>query len=90
VQANATAITKEFNTISTVNTGEGVVLPTAVAGMAIILTNTSANAVLVYPAAGAVINTLATNAALSQGAGATLQYVAMSSTQWYTVGATYA
>jgi hypothetical protein len=90
VQGNATALTKEFNTVSTVNSGTGVVLPTAVAGMAIIITNTSANNLLVYPASTGIINTQAANAAYTHVAGATLQYVAMSATQWYTVGASYA
>jgi hypothetical protein len=89
-QGTGTTLTKEFNTVSTVSSGEGVVLPTAVAGMAIVITNTSANSVLVYPASGGVINTQATNAAFTQGPGSTLQFVAMSTTQWYTVGATFA
>jgi len=46
--------------------------------------------VLVYPASGGVINTQATNVAFTQGPGSTLQFVAMSTTQWYTVGATFA
>jgi hypothetical protein len=58
--------------------------------MAIVITNTSANNVLVYPDTSAIINTLSANAALSQVAGSTLQFVAISTTQWYTVGATYA
>jgi hypothetical protein len=89
-QGTGTALTKEFNTVSTVSSGEGVRLPTAVAGMAIVITNTSANSVLVYPASGGVINTQATNVAFTQGPGSTLQFVAMSTTQWYTVGATFA
>jgi hypothetical protein len=90
VQANATVLAKEFNVVSTVSSGQGVKLPTAVAGMAIVITNTSANNVLVYPDTSAIINTLSANAALSQVAGSTLQFVAISTTQWYTVGATYA
>jgi hypothetical protein len=89
-QGTATAITKEMNVVSTVATGAGVVLPTAVAGMVISITNTSANALLVYPATSAAINTGATNASYSQPAGATLQFIAPTTTQWYTVGATYA
>jgi hypothetical protein len=89
-QATGTALTKELNRVSTVASGAGVVLPTAVAGMAIIITNTSANSLLVYPAAGAQINALAANAAYTQTTLATLQYVALTATQWYTVGATYA
>jgi hypothetical protein len=90
VQGNATAITKEMNVVSTVASGAGVVLPTAVSGMVISITNTSANTLLVYPATSAAINTGATNAAYSQPAGATLQYLAPTTAQWYTVGATFA
>jgi hypothetical protein len=89
-QATATVLTKEFNIVSTVSAGQGVVLPTAVAGMCIIITNSSATNLAVYPASGAAINSLAANAALTHGAGATLQYIAPTTTQWYTVGATYA
>jgi hypothetical protein len=88
-QGTATAITKEINVVSTVSAGQGVILP-GVAGTVITITNSSATALLVYPASGGVINTLATNTALSIPAGATLQFVAPTATQWYTVGATYA
>lgn len=89
-QGTAAGLLKEFNQVTSVSAGQGVKLPTAVAGMAIVVTNTSANSLLVYPDTGAIINTLAANAALTQTAGATIQYVAMTGTQWYTVGATYA
>ncbi len=90
VQGNATAITKEMNVVSTVASGAGVVLPTAVAGMVLTITNTSANALLVYPAVNGIINTQSANAAYSQPAGGTLQFIAPTTTQWYTVGATFA
>jgi hypothetical protein len=89
VQGNATAITREVNVTSTVASGAGVVLPTAVAGMRVTIINTAANAVLVYPASGGTINSLSLNAAFSQGAGAKLDFVATSTTQWYTLNATY-
>ena len=90
VQGNATALTTEFNRVSTVVSGAGVVLPTAVAGMAISIVNSSANSLLVYPASTAAINSLSTNVGYSHVTLATLQYIAISSTQWYTVGASYA
>jgi hypothetical protein len=89
-QGTATAITREINVVSTVASGAGVVFPTAVAGMVITITNTSANALLVYPATSARINSAALNAAYSQPAGSTLQFIAPTTTQWYTVGATFA
>ena len=89
VQGDATAITKDINVVSTVSSGQGVILPTAVAGMVIIINNTSANTLNVYPATGAIINSLATNAAYTHAAGGSLQYYAVTSTQWYIVGASY-
>jgi hypothetical protein len=89
-QGDATALTKDINIISTVSAGQGVVLPTAVAGMVLIINNISATDMNVYPATGAAINSLSTNLGLNHIAGASLQYYAMSSTQWYTVGASYA
>ena len=90
-QSNATVLTHEFNQVTTVASGaNGVALPSATAGMAITVTNTNANSVNVYPASGAAIGSLTANAAFTQsGINATIQYVAMTSTQWYTVGATY-
>ena len=79
-----------MNIVSTVLSGNGVVLPTAVAGMVLTITNSSANSLLVYPATGAAINALAANAGLTQVANATIQFIAPTTTQWYTVGATYA
>lgn len=90
IQGDATALTKDINVISTVSAGQGVILPTAVAGMVIIVNNTSATNMNVYPATSAAINSLATNAAYTHVAGASLQYYAVSTTQWYTIGATYA
>ena len=89
IQGDATALTKDINVVSTVSAGQGVRLPTAVAGMVIIVNNTSATNMNVYPATSAAINSLSTNAAYTHVAGASLQYYAVSSTQWYTIGATY-
>ena len=89
-QAGATLLTKEINVVSTVGSGGGVLLQNAVAGMVIIITNNGINTLSVYPGIGAQINTGGANAAYLQSTGSTLQFVAISSTQWYTVGATYA
>ena len=89
-QGTGTVLTTEFNRVSTVTSGSGVVLPSATAGMAIVIVNSSANTLLVYPASGAAINSLSTNVGYSHVTLATLQYIAISSTQWYTVGASYA
>lgn len=89
-QGTATALTKEINVVSTVSSGQGVVLPTAVAGMVLIINNTSANTLNVYPAIGGAINSGSTDIAYPHPTGASIQYYATSGTQWYTVGATFA
>ena len=89
-QGAGTALTAEMNIVSTVSSGaNGVVLPTAIVGMTVTITNTTANSLLVYPASGGTINSLGTNTAFAQGT-TTIQFIAPTTTQWYTVGATYA
>ena len=90
VQGDAAGFTSEIVEFSTVTAGSGARLPVAAGGMVITIVNTSANSLNVYPATGAAINSLATNAAYTHTAGATLQYIALDSTRWRTVGATYA
>ena len=91
VQGDATALTTQINVVSTVASGAGVRLPTAVAGMRVTIMNTAANALAVYPATSGIINSAAANAAFSQAAGSRLDFVAVSTTtQWYTLNATYA
>ena len=88
-QGTGTALTTMINNVTTVAASSGVVLPTAVAGMVIIIRNGGANALNVYPASGAAVNALAANAAFSLAVGGILQFVAMSTTQWYTMTAIY-
>jgi hypothetical protein len=66
-----------------------VILPTVPAGARIIVMNTSGTALNVYPPSGAVINSAATNAAYSMPAGTRLEFISVSTTQWYTMNATY-
>jgi hypothetical protein len=88
-QGTGTALTKNINVVSTVLTGNGVVLPTAIAGMRITVLNTSANTLAVYPAVNGIINAQAANAAYSAPAGSKLDFVSTTTTQWYTLNATY-
>jgi hypothetical protein len=89
-QGTATAITKDFNVVSTVSSGaNGVVLPGVLAGLRITVVNTSANALLVYPSGPAVINSGSAGAAYSQPAGSRLDYISTTTSQWYTLNATY-
>ena len=88
-QGTGTALSKEINIVSSVSSGQGVVLPTAVAGMVVTVTNTTGTTLTVYPASGGTINALASNAGFTMGT-TTIQFIAPTTTQWYTTGATYA
>ena len=90
-QGTATVLGNTINVVSIVSSGaNGVRLPTAIAGMTIYITNTTANSLNVYPDSGASINFSSINVPLSQGANSTIHYIASSPTRWYSVGATYA
>ncbi len=86
-QGTATALTKSYNVITTVGASQGVRLPTlASAGLICIVNNRGANALNVYPASGAQIDSLGTNNpyVLSPN-GSQAQYLAASTTQWYSI-----
>ena len=85
-QGTATALVSNINNVTVVATGAtGVRLPTAVAGMRILIRNSdSADTLNIYPATGGTINALAANAAFTIIAGATIELVATTATQWYT------
>lgn len=89
--AAATLLTKQVNVVSTSVTGinDGVRLPGATVGMQIIIINTAANPVKVYPANGATIDSLGLNASFSLGVGARLMVIAATTTQWYTMLGVY-
>lgn len=89
-QGTATLLASQINVISAVTAGQGVIAPTAIAGMRLTLINSTATDCLVYPAVGGKINTLATNQAFTLLAGGKLDFQATSTTQWYTLNATYA
>jgi hypothetical protein len=89
VQGDATAITKDINVITTAPSGAGVRLPATTPGLRMTIVNEGANSVNVYPASGAQVNSLATNAAYSLAVGARLDFVSTTTTKWYTLNATY-
>jgi hypothetical protein len=90
-QAGATLLTKQVNVISTVATGinDGIKLPAPTIGMQLIIVNTTAFPVKIYPSTGGNIDSLATNGSFSLGAGARLMIVAATVTQWYTMVGVY-
>ena len=85
-QGTATALVSNINNVTVVATGAtGVRLPTAVAGMRILIRNSdSADTLNIYPATGGTINALAANAAFTLTAGSTTELMATTATQWYT------
>jgi hypothetical protein len=89
-QATATPLTRPINNITSVAASTGVIFPGAVPGMRIIVRNGGANILRIYPAVGAQINTLGTNTGLQLEVDATIEFVAVSGTRWYTLNATFA
>jgi hypothetical protein len=84
-QANAAAIAEGINVVSAADGTKGVRLPTAVAGMVVIVKNTAAGALLIYPATGGAINAVAANGSYSITNLTSTLLVASSATQWYSV-----
>lgn len=64
-QANALALPADVNYFTTVGAGTGTVIPAMNPGDSVNLYNKGANALLVYPPVGGVINGLGTNAGYS-------------------------
>lgn len=89
-QTTALELTSIINNITTTDPGTGVRLPTAVAGTRVLVFNNGENVAAVYPATGAAINGLGIDSAFSLEVGARLEFVAITTTQWYTMNATYA
>jgi hypothetical protein len=85
-QATATALVSNINNVTVVAAAaDGVRLPTAVAGMRILVRNTdAADTLKIYPATGGTINALAANASFSLAIGTTVELMATTTTQWYT------
>lgn len=83
-------LTKDINIITTNASNPGAVtLPTAQAGMTIMIRNTTANGLKIYPATSARIDALSSNAAfgttLTTGITPQKEFYAISATQWYSV-----
>lgn len=82
-QGTATALTSDYNVITTAASGTGVVLQTAAAGKTVIVVNKGANVLLVYPATGAAIDALGANVGISVPVSGWIEFNASSTTQWY-------
>lgn len=87
-QANGAPLSAGVNVVTAANGTKAVVLPTAEAGMKVVVINTVASHLLwVCPATDAAIDAVAANGAYPVGAGQHATFVAASATQWYTLPA---
>jgi hypothetical protein len=86
-QATAAALDANINIVSNVAVGTGVRLPTALAGMRIIVRNSGANNLSLYPAGAANIND--TPDPFTIVAGTSLEFFCANSLNWYTINVTY-
>lgn len=78
------ALTSDYNVITTAAANpSGVTLPTATTGRRIVVVNKGANAINVYPATGAAIDALASNASIQIPVAGVMIFNASSTTQWY-------
>jgi hypothetical protein len=82
------ALTADYNVITTTGSNpSGVTLPTATAGRRIIIVNKGTNPINVYPATGAAIDALSTNASTQIPVDGVLEFNASSTTRWYSYSA---
>lgn len=84
-QASATALTGEWNNITTCATaGDSVKLPAAVLGQVITVKNSGAATLAVFPATGDAINALAVNLSVDVAVSSELTFRAIDATTWET------
>lgn len=82
-QTGATPLTAALNRVTTVATaGDSVMLPTAKAGLKIVVKNTSANSLNVFPASGDAINALSANAAYALATVKSAEFYCMVDGTW--------
>lgn len=82
-QGSAVALTTEYNNVTTVTTaGDSVKLPTAYAGLEVIVDNSGANSLDIFPITGGTINGGSANAQIALAAGARMTFVGISATDW--------
>jgi hypothetical protein len=72
------------------STNNGVILPTPVGGERVFIRNNLGVDIKVYPQSGGQINNGGANIAATLSASSALEYIAASSTLWFTINATYA
>ena len=84
-QGTAAAVAAGFSLVSGADGTKGVVLPAASAGLVVIIKNSAAAALKIYPATGDAINALAANASYDITNLTSTLLVAYDATTWYSV-----
>jgi hypothetical protein len=84
-QGTAAAVAAGFTLVSGADGTKGVVLPAASAGLVVIIKNSAAAALKIYPATGDAINALAANASYDITNLTSTLLVAYDATTWYSV-----
>lgn len=78
------ALTSDYSVITTAASNpSGVTLPTATTGRRLVVVNKGANTVNIYPATGAAIDALASNASIALSTNGVMIFNAASTTLWY-------
>lgn len=87
IQADATQLSDGFNVVSTVGSGanNSVKLPSAAAGIRVMVRNNTANNLYVFPFSGDNINYLALNLAFTQGPNTTNEFFCVDTQTWYSI-----
>lgn len=86
-QASATQLLSNINQVATVATAlDSVKLPTAVAGLEVLVINDGANKMNVFPATGGFIDGLAVNVPFELEAGSNIKFVCAVAGKWKTQG----
>lgn len=85
-QANALPLTTTINRVDTVaTTADSVLLPNSVPGAFLVVNNSGANSMNVFPQSGDLINALSANAAYAVAAAKTVIFVCALAGKWNTV-----
>jgi hypothetical protein len=82
-QSDATALTNDFNVVTSSTSTQGVVLQTPVAGKTVVVVNQSNSYTTVYPPSGCTIDKLGTNVGIRLLDGQRAEFNAMDATHWY-------
>jgi hypothetical protein len=84
-QAGATALTKTYSMVTTATSNQGVKLPTAQAGSVYNVINATGVNVKIYPNTSGTINDGSANVAVNVPAGASIEFIGSSTTNWQTL-----